>query len=127
MEDKVPRGIPALCKGCGTCAAECPTDAITMRHFTDAQIMAQIDVALTEKPEKKILALCCNWCSYAAADLAGVSRFQYQPNVRIIRVMCSGRVDRKFIYRAFEKGAGMVLVAGCEFPTCSLHLWELRV
>jgi len=118
MEDKVPRGIPALCKGCGTCAAECPTDAITMRHFTDAQIMAQIDAALAEKPEEKILALCCNWCSYAAADLAGVSRFQYQPNVRIIRVMCSGRVDREFIYRAFEKGAGTVLVAGCEFPTC---------
>jgi len=118
MEDKVPRGIPALCKGCGTCAAECPTDAITMRHFTDAQIMAQIDAALAERPEEKILALCCNWCSYAAADLAGVSRFQYQPNVRIIRVMCSGRVDREFIYRAFEKGAGMVLVAGCEFPTC---------
>jgi len=118
MEDKVPRGIPALCKGCGTCAAECPTDAITMRHFTDGQIMAQIDAALAEKPEEKILALCCNWCSYAAADLAGVSRFQYPLNVRIIRVMCSGRVDSDFIYRAFEKGAGMVLVAGCEFPTC---------
>ena len=118
IEDEFPRGIPALCKGCGTCAAECPTDAITMRHFTDAQIMAQIEAALAEKPEEKILALCCNWCSYAAADLAGVSRFQYPPNVRIIRVMCSGRVDREFIYRAFERGAGLVLLAGCEFPTC---------
>jgi len=117
-EDKLPQGIPALCKGCGTCAAECPNDAITMRHFTDAQIMAQIDAALAEKPEEKVLAFCCNWCSYAAADLAGVSRFQYPPNVRIIRVMCSGRVDHEFIYRAFERGAGMVLVAGCEFPTC---------
>jgi len=118
MEDKIPQGIPALCKGCGTCAVECPKDAITMRHFTDAQIMAQIDAALAEKPEEKILAFCCNWCSYAAADLAGVSRFQYPPNIRIIRVMCSGRVDREFIYRAFERGSGMVLVNGCEFPTC---------
>ena len=68
--------------------------------------------------EPVILAFCCNWCSYAAADLAGVSRFQYPPNIRIIRVMCSGRVDSDFIYRAFERGAGMVLVAGCDFPTC---------
>ncbi len=118
IEDEVPQVIPVLCKGCGICAAGCPKDAITMRHFTDAQIIAQIDEALAEKPEEKILAFCCNWCSYAAADLAGVSRFQYPPNVRIIRVMCSGRVDREFIYRAFERGAGMVLVAGCEFPTC---------
>jgi len=116
--DKTPQSIPALCKGCGTCAAECPSDAITMRHYTDAQIMAQIDAALAERPEEKILAFCCNWCSYAAADLAGVSRFQYPTNIRIIRVMCSGRVDRDFIFRAFEKGAGMVLVAGCDFPTC---------
>jgi len=116
--DRVPQNIPALCKGCGTCAAECPSDAITMRHYTDTQIMAQIDAALAERPEEKILAFCCNWCSYAAADLAGVSRFQYPTNIRIIRVMCSGRVDRDFIYRAFEKGAGMVLVAGCDFPTC---------
>jgi heterodisulfide reductase subunit A len=89
-----------------------------MRHFNDAQIMAQIDAALSEKPEEKILAFCCNWCSYAAADLAGVSRFQYPPNVRIIKVMCSGRVDPDFIYRAFDRGAGMILVAGCDFPTC---------
>lgn len=113
-----PQSIPALCKGCGTCAAECPNNAIVMRHYTDPQIMAQIDAALVECPAEKILAFCCNWCSYAAADLAGVSRFQYPTNLRIIRVMCSGRVDSDFIYRAFDKGAGMVLVAGCDFPTC---------
>jgi len=59
-----------------------------------------------------ILAFACNWCAYGAADLAGVSRFQYPPNIRIIRVMCSGRINPNFILKAFEKGADGVLVAG---------------
>lgn len=61
----------------------------------------------------KILAFCCNYCAYAAADLAGVSRMQYPPNVRIIRVPCSGKVDITYILRAFEMGADGVYVAGC--------------
>ncbi len=60
----------------------------------------------------KIVAFACNWCSYAAADLAGVSRIQYPPNVRIIRVMCSGRINPNFIMKAFEKGADGVMVNG---------------
>ena len=60
----------------------------------------------------KIVAFACNWCAYAAADLAGVSRVQYPPNARIIRVMCSGRINPNFIMKAFEKGADGVLVAG---------------
>jgi F420-non-reducing hydrogenase iron-sulfur subunit len=59
-----------------------------------------------------IIAFACNWCAYAAADLAGVSRFQYPPNLRIIRVMCSGRISPNFILRAFEDGADGVLLAG---------------
>ncbi|MCJ7464074.1 MAG: hydrogenase iron-sulfur subunit, partial [Thermoplasmata archaeon] len=66
----------------------------------------------------KIVAFCCNWCSYAGADLAGVSRFQYPPNARIVRVMCSGRVEPQFILRAFELGADGVLVAGCHIGDC---------
>jgi heterodisulfide reductase subunit A len=69
-------------------------------------------------PEKKIVAFCCNWCSYAAADFAGVSRMQYPPNVRIIRTMCSGRVAPKFVERAFARGAATVLVAGCHLGDC---------
>jgi len=110
--------IEAACKGCGTCAAECSTDAITMRHFTDKQILAQVESALEVNPHEKIVAFCCNWCSYAGADYAGVSGIQYPTNVRIIRVMCSGRVDPTFIYRAFELGAGMVLVSGCKPNDC---------
>ena len=68
--------------------------------------------------EPKIVAFCCNWCSYAGADLAGVSRFQYPPNVKIIRVMCSGRVDPSFVLEAFRKGADGVIVAGCHINDC---------
>jgi len=60
----------------------------------------------------RIITFACNWCAYSAADLAGVSRFQYPPNVRIIRVMCSGRVNPNFILKAFQMGADGVLVAG---------------
>ena len=66
----------------------------------------------------KIVAFCCNWCSYAGADLAGTSRIQYPPNVRIIRVMCSGRVDPAFVLKAFALGADGVIVAGCHPADC---------
>jgi len=68
--------------------------------------------------EPKILGFCCNWCSYAGADLAGVSRIQYAPNIRIIRVMCSGRVDPIFVFDAFSKGIDGVLVLGCHLGDC---------
>ena len=66
----------------------------------------------------KILGFLCNWCSYAGADLAGVSRFSYPPNLRIIRVMCSGRIDPIFILTAFERGLDGILVAGCHPGDC---------
>jgi heterodisulfide reductase subunit A len=110
--------IEAACGGCGTCAAECNFGALTQKHFTDEQIIAQIDAATECEPEKKIVAFCCNWCSYAGADFAGVSRMQYPPNARIIRTMCSGRVAPKFIERAFAKGVASVLVSGCHLGDC---------
>ncbi len=71
---------------------------------------------MTFKP--KILGFLCNWCSYAGADLAGVSRIQYSPNLRIIRVMCSGRVDPTFIAEAFSKSIDGVIVLGCHPGDC---------
>ena len=68
--------------------------------------------------EPTIIAFCCNHCAYAAADLAGISRMQYPPNVRIIRVPCSGKVDITYIFKAFEAGADGVFVAGCVKGTC---------
>lgn len=68
--------------------------------------------------EPRIIGFCCNWCSYAGADLAGTSRMAYPPSVRIIRVPCSGRVNPQFIVRAFQRGADGVLVAGCHPGDC---------
>ncbi len=68
--------------------------------------------------EPKIVAFCCNWCSYAGADLAGTSRMQYSPNIRIIRVMCSGRVNPLFVLKALSVGADGVLILGCHPGDC---------
>ena len=68
--------------------------------------------------EPKILAFLCNWCSYAGADLAGVSRMQYPPNIRVIRVMCSGRVDPKFVVQALKTKIDGVLIMGCHIGDC---------
>ena len=68
--------------------------------------------------EPRIVAFFCNWCTYTAADLAGVSRMKYAPNARIIRVMCSGRVDPQFVLEAFAKGADGVLMGGCHPGDC---------
>jgi len=68
--------------------------------------------------EPRLVAFFCNWCTYTAADLAGVSRLKHAPNVRIIRVMCSGRVDPQFVLDAFAKGADGVLIGGCHIGDC---------
>lgn len=68
--------------------------------------------------EPNIVAFCCNWCSYAAADLAGVSRFEMPPNVKILRVMCSGRVRPEYAIKALAEGADGVLVLGCHLGEC---------
>ncbi len=66
----------------------------------------------------KIITFLCNWCGYAGADLAGVSRFQYPPTIRIIRVMCSGRIQPSLILNAFNRGSDGVLVCGCHLGDC---------
>ena len=76
--------------------------------------------AVMEKAEFEptIVAFCCNWCAYAGADLAGTSRFEYPTNVRVIRVMCTGRIDPTIILSAFRSGADGVLIAGCHPGDC---------
>ena len=110
--------VEAACAGCGTCGAACAFDAITMRHFTDAQILAQVDALLAERREEKVIVFACNWCSYAGGDTAGIGRMQYAASGRLIRTMCSGRVDEEFVLRAFRLGAPVVLVSGCHFSDC---------
>jgi len=111
---------PLLCKGCGVCAVTCPAKAITMQGYTDDQMLSQVTAATERAPNggPLIVGFCCNWCSYAGADMAGVSRFQYPPNIRIIRVMCSGRVDPRYILWALLNGAEGVFVSGCHPADC---------
>jgi heterodisulfide reductase subunit A len=108
----------AACAGCGTCAAECPFDAIDMNHFTDSQFLHQVRALLEEHPENKVLVFACNWCSYAGADNAGVARIQYPPNARLVRTLCSGRVDESFVWEGFERGAPVILISGCHIGDC---------
>jgi len=76
------------------------------------------DGAATTAWQPRLIVFACNWCSYAGADTAGVSRIQQEPHFRVIRVMCSGRIEPGFVLRAFEKGADGVLVSGCHLGDC---------
>ncbi len=76
--------------------------------------------------EPKIVGFLCNWCSYTGADLAGTSRMKYAPNVRVIRVMCSGRVDPTFVIKAFSEGADGVLLLGCHPGDCHYQSGNIK-
>ncbi len=80
-----------------------------------------------EEWEPRIVAYCCNWCSYAGADLAGTSRIQYPTNPRIIRVNCTGRIDVEFILAALDMGADGVLVSGCHPGDCHYTSGNLKL
>jgi heterodisulfide reductase subunit A len=110
--------IEAACAGCGNCGAACTFGSITMRHFTDAQLMAQIRAILAEDTQEKVFGFACNWCSYAGGDMAGISRIQYPSSNRLIRTMCSARVSEEMVLEAFRCGAPVVLVSGCHYADC---------
>jgi len=75
-------------------------------------------ITMAEEFEPNILGILCNWCTYAGADLAGTSRMQYPTNVRVIRIMCTGRLDPAFVLKALSVGADGVLVSGCHIGDC---------
>nr|Q00405.1 RecName: Full=F420-non-reducing hydrogenase vhc iron-sulfur subunit D [Methanococcus voltae]CAA43504.1 vhcD [Methanococcus voltae PS] len=86
---------------------------------------------MAENWEPKIVGFCCNWCTYGGADTAGVGRMQYPPSIRIIRVMCSGRIEPSFILKAFKEGADGVFIGGCHPGDCHYdagnYKWQRRV
>jgi len=89
--------------------------------------MTQTEITtVNETFEPTIIVFACNWCTYAGADLAGVSRLKYPSNIRILRVMCTGRVDPAFVMKAFLNGADGVMVAGCHPGECHYLEGNLR-
>jgi len=106
------------CKGCGTCVSVCPTNAIEMNIDTSEKILKTIEIFSKFRKRPKILAFCCKSCGYAAADSAGFKNIFYYPNVFIVRVPCTGRIDTSFILNAFELGFDGVLVIGCRKDAC---------
>ncbi len=115
------------CKGCGTCASICPTKAIEMNIDSTEQILKTIETLskfkpmrdpATNAPSPKIIAFCCQSCGYAAADECGLKKIPYNPNIFIVQVPCTGRVDTLFILRAFELGFDGVMVIGCKRESC---------
>jgi heterodisulfide reductase subunit A len=110
--------VEAACAGCGSCGATCQFGAVTMRHFTDDQLLAQVRAILADRPEEKVFAFACNWCSYAGGDMAGISRMQYPSSNRVVRTMCSARVSEEMVLEAFRCGAPVVLVSGCHYADC---------
>jgi heterodisulfide reductase subunit A-like polyferredoxin/coenzyme F420-reducing hydrogenase delta subunit len=117
---------PLLCTGCGNCVSVCPVGAVTVAGWTDAQLEAQMQVALpgtvgrhsVPNPQPRILIFACEWSGYAAAELAGAQKLSYPANVRMIRLDCSGRLQPGLILKAFEIGAAGVLVLGCAPKLC---------
>ena len=91
---------------------------MTSQTTTSQTTTSLSEQVATDGFEPQILCFACNWCSYAGADLAGVSRIQYPPNVRIIRVMCSGRIDPTFVLKALHEGIDGVLICGCHIGDC---------
>ena len=106
------------CKGCGTCVSVCPTNAIDLNIDTSEKFLKTIDVLSKYKKSPKIIAFCCGSCGYAAADDAGLKKISYNPNIFIVRVPCTGRVDINFIIKSFERGFDGVMVIGCNKNAC---------
>jgi len=106
------------CKGCGTCASICPTNAIDLNIDTSEKILTTIRVFSKFRKNPKIIAFCCASCGYAAADDAGLKKISYNPNIFVIRVPCTGRIDTDFIFKSFELGFDGVMIIGCRQDAC---------
>ncbi len=106
------------CKGCGTCVSICPTKAVEMNIESTEKILKTIEVLSKYRGSPKIIAFCCRSCGYGAADEAGLKKIGYNPNVFVVEVPCTGRVDSSFILKAFEVGFDGVMVVGCNKDSC---------
>jgi len=124
MTDEGAVSDPAFCQACGFCGAACPANAAELTNFTGEQILAQAKTAFASLPEgePRILAMLCYWCSYSAADFAGIERAEAPANCRTIRIRCSSSVNTALVMQMFKMGVDGILIAGCPERSCH-HLW----
>ena len=101
-------------------------DVMTRPHPTAASAGAGGSAPAPAPCEPVVLAFTCNWCSYRAADLAGTARIKYPPNIRLVRLMCSGRIDPTFVLKAFASGADGVLMTGCWPADCHYRIQNVK-
>jgi len=130
---------PAICTGCGTCVAHCPSGAISGGYSTEAQLEAMLEQLMagprsagaeqggrTVDQDLKVVVLTCNWNAYSALETAGAERRQYSPAVHSLKVMCLGQLSPGTVLKAFEKGADGVLLLGCPPGECHFEFGNHR-